>query len=212
MLSFFHKMRAFCVTQDVEFDYTISTEGFGIIKTLRHTKMKEFNAHPIVKMIQKCSTKIRNSMRFPINVIANEFQVHPLLFVSKFKELSKSLQFTFMTVEWGMYFREVNYVDPSLLPAFDIENLTDLLMANFKKHRKIQTDKLDAYFMLISKYAKKSIENFGEQDIYMNHNSDMEQYVRTYFKEGAESMKQLLFANGVKSEPVIYLQNTTDGT
>ena len=85
-------------------------------------------------------------------------------------------------------------------------------MDNFKLHRRIQTDKLDAYYTLISRYAKKSVEKFGEQDIYLSHNNDMEQYVRTYFKEGAHAMKQLLYQNGVKAEPVIYLKNVNDGS
>lgn len=209
-LTYLHKVKNMCNELNVDFDYTNSCEGYGIVKQLKNTQQNEYHNHPIIKKIKLCAKNIKNSFRFSIALVSNNLGVHPFLFVSKMKELAKKQQFTFMACDWGVFYKEISQVPTDLIETFNIDAVADRLITVFEKQRMSQCEKLDAFYSLMKKYAKKSINDFREQDVFNNHSLDMEEYVRTYFREGAHAMKELLVSRGFKREPVLFLKTDED--
>ena len=96
-LSLMKHLRRYFESVGIKFTYTEAVSATGIVKCLRTTKTKEFDKHPIIKQIKENAKVIRRCYNFNIVDLCNKIGMSPFLFIARMKDLSNTLQFSFLT-------------------------------------------------------------------------------------------------------------------
>ena len=211
MLNIFKHLKVYFEENGVEWQYTESLRVRGIMKELKPTLMKQFNANTLIQKIKSSSDKIRKSYTFNLVDMANEIGLNPFLLSARFKDLSQKLKFSFIPDHPAYLFsRPKAPENVTIREVFNVEKMADWLIKRNNEKIQMNAARVDSLYMVLRDHAKKGIAKFLDDDLYANKNEKMEKYVKMYFSYGPIDMIKKMKADGAKGVPILEVYDSPD--
>ena len=129
--------------------------------------------------------------------------MNPFLFTARMKDLANELKFSFLSDSYAFLYKRPKMPQDSKAEDIKLDKITEWVYEKNNKYIQLSAARVDALYMLLKSQAKKSIEQFINEDLKIDKNLRMESYIKTYFEEGAYEMIAMMKEAGLAEVPIL---------